>query len=33
MFRIGHDDRAAVIDILRVLHDAMDLPHHLRTTE
>lgn len=29
MYRIGHDDQAEVIDVLRVLHDAMDLPRYL----
>ena len=29
MFRIGEDDPGQVIDVLRVLHDAMDLPQHL----
>jgi toxin ParE1/3/4 len=29
MFRIGHDQGRDVIEILRLLHDAMDLPRHL----
>jgi toxin ParE1/3/4 len=29
MFRIGHDEEGEVIDLLRVLHEAMDLPRHL----
>ena len=29
MFRIGRDQGHEVIDVLRVLHDAMDLPRHL----
>lgn len=29
MFRIGHDERGEVIEVLRLLHDAMDLPRHL----
>jgi toxin ParE1/3/4 len=29
MFRIGHDEQGEVIDVLRVLHEAMDLPRHL----
>jgi plasmid stabilization system protein ParE len=29
MFRIGHDQGCDVIEILRLLHDAMDLPRHL----
>ena len=29
IFRIGRDDSAEVIEVLRVLHDAMDLPRHL----
>jgi len=33
LFRIGHDqDREEVIEILRLLHDAMDLPRHLPPT-
>lgn len=29
IFRIGHDRQGEVIEVLRVLHDAMDLPRHL----
>jgi len=29
LFRIGHDQRREVIEVLRLLHDAMDLPRHL----
>lgn len=29
MFRIGHDKGHEVIEILRILHDAMDLPRHV----
>ena len=29
MFRIAHDQGSAVIDVLRILHDAMDLQRHL----
>jgi len=29
MFRIGHDQRGDVIEVLRLLHDAMDLLRHL----
>lgn len=29
MFRIGHDQGREVIEVLRLLHDAMDLPRHL----
>ena len=29
MFRIGHDQGREVIEILRLLHDAMDLPRHV----
>lgn len=29
MFRIGHDEGREVIDVLRLLHDAMDLRRHL----
>lgn len=28
MFRIGHDHGREVIEVLRLLHDAMDLPRH-----
>ena len=33
MFRIGHDHGRAVIEVLRLLHDAMDLQRHLPTAE
>ena len=29
MFRIGHTEGREVIEVLRVLHEAMDLPRHL----
>ena len=29
MFSIGRDSQTEVIEVLRVLHDAMDLPRHL----
>jgi toxin ParE1/3/4 len=29
VFRIGHDKGREVIEVLRLLHDAMDLPRHL----
>jgi toxin ParE1/3/4 len=29
MFRVGHDQGREVIEVLRLLHDAMDLPRHL----
>ena len=29
MFRTGHDKDRKVIEVLRILHDAMDLPRHL----
>lgn len=29
MFRIGRDQRGETIDVLRILHDAMDLPRHV----
>ena len=29
MFRIGRDRQTEVIEVLRVLHDAMDLPRHV----
>lgn len=29
MFRIGRHQRREVIEVLRLLHDAMDLPRHL----
>jgi toxin ParE1/3/4 len=29
MFRIGHDQGSEVIEVLRLLHDAMDLQRHL----
>ena len=33
MFRIGHDRGREVIEVLRLLHDAMDLPRHLPPTD
>jgi len=34
MFRIGHDQGTeGVIEVLRLLHDAMDLPRHLPPTD
>jgi len=33
MFRIGHDQRGEVIEVLRLLHDSMDLPRHLPPTD
>ena len=29
MFRIGQDQRGEVIEVLRLLHDAMDVPSHI----
>ena len=29
MLRIGQDQRGEVIEVLRLLHDAMDLPRHV----
>jgi toxin ParE1/3/4 len=29
VFRIGRDDSGEVIDVLRLLHESMDLPRHL----
>ena len=29
IFRIGQDERGEVIEVLRLLHDSMDLPTHL----
>jgi toxin ParE1/3/4 len=29
IFRIGRDKQGKVIDVLRLLHDSMDLPQHL----
>ena len=29
IFRVGHDQGREVIDVLRLLHDAMDLPRHV----
>ena len=29
MFRVTHDQRSDVIEVLRLMHDAMDLPRHL----
>ncbi len=33
MFRIGAEGGDKVVEVLRVLHDAMDLPRHLPSTE
>jgi len=33
MFRIGRDQRGETIDVLRILHDAMDLPRHVPPIE
>ena len=33
MFRIGHDQGREVIEVLRILHDAMDLQRHLPPTD
>jgi len=33
LFRVGHDNDDAVIDVLRVLHEAMDLPRHVPPKE
>lgn len=33
IFRIGRDEQGEVIEILRLLHDAMDLSQHLPTDE
>ncbi len=33
MFRIGHDQDRKVIEVLRLLHGAMDLPRHLPPTD
>mgnify|MGYP001207911760 CR=1 FL=1 len=33
MFRIGRNQDRKVIEILRLLHDAMDLPRHLPPTD
>jgi toxin ParE1/3/4 len=33
VFRIGHDQGREVIEVLRLLHDAMDLPRHLPTID
>ena len=33
MFRIGHDQGGEVIEVLRLLHDAMDLQRHLPPTD
>ena len=29
IFRVKHEESAAIIEIVRILHDAMDLPRHL----
>lgn len=33
MFRIGQERDRQVIEVLRLLHDAMDLPRHLPSTD
>jgi toxin ParE1/3/4 len=33
VFRIGHDQGREVIEVLRVLHDSMDLQRHLPPTD
>lgn len=33
MFRIGHDQDRKVIEVLRLLHDVMDLPRHPPPTD
>jgi toxin ParE1/3/4 len=33
IFRIGQEQGRQVIDVLRLLHDAMDLPRHLPPTD
>ena len=33
VFRVGHDKDRDVIEVLRLLHDAMDLARHLPPTE
>lgn len=33
VFRIGRDERGDIIDVLRLLHDAMDLPRHMSTDD
>lgn len=33
LFRIGHDQGREVIDVLRLVHDAMDLQRHLPPTD
>lgn len=33
VFRIGHDQGREVIEVLRLLHDAMDLPRHAPRTD
>ena len=33
MFRVGRTPDGDVIDVLRLLHDAMDLPRHLPTAD
>jgi toxin ParE1/3/4 len=32
-FRIGRDEHGDVIDVLRLLHDAMDLPRHVSAND
>jgi toxin ParE1/3/4 len=33
IFRVSHDRKHRVIDVLRILHDSMDLPRHLPPPE
>jgi plasmid stabilization system protein ParE len=33
MFRVAADQGSDVIEVLRLLHDAMDLPRHLTTSD
>jgi len=33
LFRIGSPAKPPTIDVLRLLHDAMDLPHHVKPGE
>ena len=33
MYRVGHEHGRDVIEVLRLLHDAMDFPRHLASTD
>jgi toxin ParE1/3/4 len=33
VFRVGHDEHGELIDVLRLLHEAMDLPRHVPADE